>query len=125
MRQEPQPLICRRQCNGLAYPAERDLTRHVADGEAVAWPLADHGAEPPGAVRVAVGFDPGYAALNPGLHCEGQPWDEDEVVQLEEKVEGAGWVEGTGREEWDFGGVRLRCVFVGSVRRACGCGLGT
>lgn len=71
MRQEPQPLIRRRQRNRLANPTKWYLARCVADGEAVARPLADHSAEPPGAVRVAVGADPGYAALDPGLHREG------------------------------------------------------
>lgn len=77
MRQEPQPLVPRRQRNRLAYPAERHLARCAADREPVAWPLADHGFEPPGAVRVAVRSDPGYAAVDPGFHAIGQPGDEE------------------------------------------------
>lgn len=71
MREEPQPLVRRRQRNGLADPAKWDLTGRGTDGEPVAGSLADHVLKPPGAVRVAVCFDPGYSGLDPRFHAEG------------------------------------------------------
>lgn len=119
--QEPQALVRRRQRNRLAYTAERNLAGCRADGKSVAGPLADHVLQTPSAVRVAIFFDPRYAAENPGFHAKGEPRDEEEVVQLEEKVKGARWVEGAGCEERDLGGVGFGEVFVGGVGCLRGC----
>jgi hypothetical protein len=59
--------------------------------------------------------------LDPRFHCEGKPGDYDQIVQLQKKVEGAGWVESAGCEEGKFGSITPLCVFIGRVRRLCRC----